>query len=77
MDYIELRTADDISRFKELVDSNAYQVLNIKITYNPDYFDLNDLEEHQSVIEKYFKGIPITFEESDSEDGILFTFGIN
>lgn len=76
MDFIELQIADDIQKFKELVNQDAYTIRLIKIIYNPDFYLPRELEEFQHFIEKSFPNIPITFEERRDNKNISFALGI-
>lgn len=76
MDFIELQIADDIQKLKDLVKLDVYAVKLIKIIYNPSIYSHKEIEEFQHFIEKYFPGIPITFEESNSSKNISFALGI-
>lgn len=76
MDFIELQIADDIQKLKDLVKLQAYEVKLIKIIYNPAIYSHKDIEEFQHLIEKYFPGVPVTFEESNSNKNIGCVLGI-
>lgn len=76
MDFIELQIADDINKLKELEKMEAYSIKLIKIIYNPHKYTLSDLEEFQHFIERHFKGVPISFEETTEKDLITFALGI-
>ncbi|GEM_PF-1682839 len=76
MDFIEMQIAEDIKKFKELEKMDAYSIKLIKIIYNPNKYNLHDLEEFQHFIERHFKGVPIAFEESNDRDNLTFALGI-
>ncbi len=76
MDFIELQVADDIRKLQELVKQDAYEVKAVKIVYNPEKYALRDLDEFQHFIERHFKGVPIAFEESNTNQNISFVLGI-
>ncbi|MBM4175375.1 MAG: hypothetical protein FJ213_04280 [Ignavibacteria bacterium] len=76
MDFIELQVADELHKLDDLVKQDAYNVKTVKIVYNPLKYTLRELKEVQHFIERHFRDVPITFEESEENKNISFILGI-